>query len=155
MDILFIMYTQFHGSWSPGFPLRPWLNLNPSMISNHIHYKVWEEITYPFPNFNGCANEVWEWISNLISPSLDMWLKLIQVSKGGYWRQKEHLQSRYKLSYPQNSGFSTRRVQSLYSECYFLVFVNVDFVIPISLRMSLTWFAFCCLLNNDRIFQRS
>ena len=26
--------------------------------------KVWDEITDPFPNFNGCTVEVWEWISN-------------------------------------------------------------------------------------------
>ena len=25
--------------------------------------EVWSEITYPFPNFNGCSIEVWEWIS--------------------------------------------------------------------------------------------
>ena len=24
--------------------------------------KMWDEITYPFPNVNGCT--VWEWISN-------------------------------------------------------------------------------------------
>ena len=28
--------------------------------------KVWGEINYPFPNFNGTAVEVWEWISNFI-----------------------------------------------------------------------------------------
>ena len=28
--------------------------------------KVWDEITYPFPNFNGCIVEVCEWISNFI-----------------------------------------------------------------------------------------
>ena len=28
--------------------------------------KVWDEITYPFPNFNGATVEVWEWISNFI-----------------------------------------------------------------------------------------
>ena len=27
-------------------------------ISNHIHVKVWDEITYPFLNFNGCTVEV-------------------------------------------------------------------------------------------------
>ena len=36
-------------------------------ICNCIHYKAWDEMTYPFPNFNGCTVEVWEWISNLIS----------------------------------------------------------------------------------------
>ena len=28
--------------------------------------KVWDEITFLFPNFNGAPVEVWEWISNLI-----------------------------------------------------------------------------------------
>ena len=37
-----------------------------SWISNHMHTQVWDEITYPFPNFNGCTVEVWEWISNFI-----------------------------------------------------------------------------------------
>ena len=34
--------------------LLTWFNFNPSMdeISNYIHYKVWDEITYPFLNFN-------------------------------------------------------------------------------------------------------
>ena len=27
---------------------------------------MWDEITYPFPNFNGTPIEVWEWISNFI-----------------------------------------------------------------------------------------
>ena len=27
---------------------------------------MWDEITNPFPNFNGAAVEVWEWISSLI-----------------------------------------------------------------------------------------
>ena len=27
---------------------------------------MWDEITYPFPNFNGCTVEVWEYISNFI-----------------------------------------------------------------------------------------
>ena len=35
-------------------------------ISQQIHYKVLDEITYPFPNFNGCTIDVWEWISDFI-----------------------------------------------------------------------------------------
>ena len=27
---------------------------------------MWDEITYPFPNFNGATVKVWEWITNLI-----------------------------------------------------------------------------------------
>ena len=30
----------------------------------HIHYKVGDEITYPFPNFNGTILEDSEWIDN-------------------------------------------------------------------------------------------
>ena len=35
-------------------------------ISNYTHSKVWDDITYPFPNSNGCTVEVWEWKSNVI-----------------------------------------------------------------------------------------
>ena len=38
------------------------LTLRPAWISNYIHYKVWDEIIYPFTNFNGATIEVWEWI---------------------------------------------------------------------------------------------
>ena len=38
----------------------------PAWISNYAHYNVWDEFTYPFPNFNGCTVEVREWISNFI-----------------------------------------------------------------------------------------
>ena len=33
-----------------------WFNINPKFptsIINYIHYRVWDEITYPFLNFNG------------------------------------------------------------------------------------------------------
>ena len=36
------------------------LTLIPAWVSNYIHYKVWDETTYPFPNFNGATLEVWE-----------------------------------------------------------------------------------------------
>ena len=42
------------------------LTLIPVEISNYIHYKVWDEITNPFLNFNGATVEVFEWISNFI-----------------------------------------------------------------------------------------
>ena len=36
-------------------------------MDKYMHYDdVWDEITYPIPNFNGAAVEVWEWISNFI-----------------------------------------------------------------------------------------
>ena len=34
---------------------------------NYIRCKVLGEIIYPFPNVNGAAFEVWEWISNFIT----------------------------------------------------------------------------------------
>ena len=45
-------------------PLNLNLRNNKPKISNYIHDKVWNEITYTFSNFNGAAVEVWEWISN-------------------------------------------------------------------------------------------
>ena len=50
---------------SPGFSLdtsspfhKHGLTLIPAWISNHMLGKVWDEITYPFLNFNGCTVEV-------------------------------------------------------------------------------------------------
>ena len=34
---------------------QPSLTLIQTCISNYIHYKVWDEITYPFPNFNSAT----------------------------------------------------------------------------------------------------
>ena len=42
------------------------LTVIPTWMSNYIYHKVWDEITHPFPNFNGCTVEVREWISNFI-----------------------------------------------------------------------------------------
>ena len=28
--------------------------------------KIWDEITYPFPNFNGATVDVWEWMIHFI-----------------------------------------------------------------------------------------
>ena len=46
------------------------LTLIPAWISNHMPRKVWAEITYPFPNFNGCTVEFWELITNFIPLSI-------------------------------------------------------------------------------------
>ena len=42
------------------------LTLIQTWISNHIDYDVLDEITYPFPNFNGGTVEVCEWTSNFM-----------------------------------------------------------------------------------------
>ena len=34
------------------------LTLISAWISNYIHYKICDEIAYPFLNFNGCTVEV-------------------------------------------------------------------------------------------------
>ena len=65
------------GNDNTRWPYRPWvktgspfykpgLTLFPAWISNHMHYKVWDEITYPLPNFNCCTADIWEWVSNFI-----------------------------------------------------------------------------------------
>ena len=63
----------------------------PAWISNHTPSKVWDGITYPFLNFNGCTVEVWEWISNFI-PHIIMgvitypcWTMLVKGGPGGWW----------------------------------------------------------------------
>ena len=54
-------------AWSSKGPFyKPGLTLISSRMSNYIHYKVWDEITYPFPNFNGAVIEVCSWLSNFI-----------------------------------------------------------------------------------------
>ena len=40
--------------------------VNPAQMSNHMSSKVWDEITYPFSNFNGCTIELWERINKFI-----------------------------------------------------------------------------------------
>ena len=49
-------------AWDPLY--QRGLTVISACISKHIHSKVWDEIAYPFPNFNGAIVEVWEWISN-------------------------------------------------------------------------------------------
>ena len=46
--------------WVQGPLLLEWFNFSliPAWISNHMPGKVWNEITYPFLNFNGCTVEV-------------------------------------------------------------------------------------------------
>ena len=38
----------------------------PAWMSDYIHCKVCDKITYPFPNCNGVAVVVWKWVSNFI-----------------------------------------------------------------------------------------
>ena len=42
-------------------------NIISVWISNHMLHEVWNDITYPFPNFNGCTVEIWQFISDFTS----------------------------------------------------------------------------------------
>ena len=44
-----------------------WFKWIPRMVSNYIHYKVQDEITYSFQNSIGETVEVWKWINYFIS----------------------------------------------------------------------------------------
>ena len=55
----FTIYAPPYGARHAGSLLQTWLN--PSMDDKH--HIVWDEITYPFPNFNGFTVEVCERIS--------------------------------------------------------------------------------------------
>ena len=67
------------------------LTIIPTWISIHKHSKVWDEMTYPFPDFTGCTVEVRESISYFI-PQLSnvcsylsmLWFKFNCVNKGAY-----------------------------------------------------------------------
>ena len=35
-------------------------------MEKQLYHNVWDEITYPFPNINDIAFEVWKWITKVI-----------------------------------------------------------------------------------------
>ena len=53
--IILVNIYELH-SWAP-FYLHG-LTLISAWISNYIHYNIWDEITYPFLNFNRATVEV-------------------------------------------------------------------------------------------------
>ena len=62
-------YWVVPSSWS-GHPMVPIVTYllkceskYDNILTNPMPRKMWDEITYPFPNFNGATVEVWEWIS--------------------------------------------------------------------------------------------
>ena len=58
-------------SWGP-FSYWNVSTLTPTCISDHTSGKVWDKVTYRFPNFNGTTAEAWEWMSYLLSHLLGM-----------------------------------------------------------------------------------
>ena len=48
--------------------MYPYSSVVPYIFSgenNYSDYNVWDEITFPLSNFNGCTTEIWEEISNV------------------------------------------------------------------------------------------
>ena len=67
-SICFCLYLQIYISWyidtcDPFY--KHGITLITAWISNLMPNKVWDEITYPSLNLNGCSAEVKEWISNV------------------------------------------------------------------------------------------
>ena len=59
------------------------LTLIPAWISNYIHYKVWDEITYPFLNFNGA--EIWMvFFFSIFNNSFEFIIVLIPIDRAWY-----------------------------------------------------------------------
>ena len=44
--------------------------IHPKNYAHGSRFVAWDEITYPFPNFNGYTVEVWEWISKFTTQFL-------------------------------------------------------------------------------------
>ena len=63
-DVTVIDRLAINSTITTGAHLIKIVNFNLSMKSDHIHYKLWDEITYSFPKFNGEAVEVREWVGN-------------------------------------------------------------------------------------------
>ena len=53
-----------------------WINFNRNMNNLLLHYKMWNKITFPFPNFNvqllKFGNNPWWFLHKLIHGSIDM-----------------------------------------------------------------------------------
>ena len=85
-------------SLAPLMSLLPTLfDLIPSWISNLMLNEVWDAITDPFPNSNGCTVEVWEWVRNFIPHFVMDVLAVNNVSKRGPW-----IISRSKLQFQES-----------------------------------------------------
>ena len=66
--LLFLVrnYTSCYCSTTRRPLLLTWFIIIPKWRINYSHYKVWDRITCPFPNFNGATVDVWKWLSIFI-----------------------------------------------------------------------------------------
>ena len=69
--IFLLVHLTFETNFCSRFYLHG-ATLVPVWISYCIHYKMWDEIIYPFPTFNGATVEIWE--STLISSYALQWM---------------------------------------------------------------------------------
>ena len=76
---------------------------------------MWDEITFPFPNFNGTPVEVWKWISNVVTHfsgyviTYTNWDQsysiLVKDASGFYWKwqmiitKNETLYSKFRAKF--------------------------------------------------------
>ena len=83
----------FRPHWiiSLGPLLLTWINSITAWISNHMLSKVGDEITYPFPNYNGFTVEVWEWISKFTSHFIMDVITYPYVNNRDHWRKESHM----------------------------------------------------------------
>ena len=58
------------------------LTLIPVGISNYVHYKVWDKVTYPFSNFNSGIVEVWKLIHDFIPHFTGHVIMLVKAVSG-------------------------------------------------------------------------
>ena len=113
---------------------------------------MWDEIANPFPNFNGAAIEVWEWISNLIShyrtcDYLSMLgLMMIHVIKRGPWC---HLtpQLTQEQTVNQNTIFNSRKLLKCQPFCWMFNVLTVTFSIQWT---NITSSIYSVLLKNTK-----
>ena len=81
--------------WGPFYQHR--YILIPLWVSNYMLSKVWGEIPYPFPNFNGATVEVGEWISNSF-PHIKMCVITYPCWDLGWVQMHENVMARKPLS---------------------------------------------------------
>ena len=94
------------------------LTLIPTWISNHMPRKVWAEISYPFPNFNGCTVEFWELITNFIplfimDPITHPGLHKVEIGLGTKFQYQFSAwfsRTFHTVSYTQNVNFKFQKL---------------------------------------------
>ena len=106
------------------------LTLIVKLISNYVHYKLWDDITYPFRYFNSATVEVYEMISNFIYALLNIWLLIhaginvfLVVCTAEMCKDNQYNGCYQRCSSNNNSKFIARfmrccKSKSVYAICY-------------------------------------